>query len=79
MSAASQFRSALPFEDLTKRMTAAQLRLLGILGREFFSDVIKQLEVALLGILLQSGNKSPGHCSSGLTGNVRVLSVSRVS
>jgi hypothetical protein len=44
---------------LTERMTAAQLRLLCILCGELVSNAVKELDVALLRILLHGGNKGP--------------------
>lgn len=40
-------------------MAAAQLRLLRILCGELVSDAVKELDVALLGILLHGGDKGP--------------------
>ena len=56
-------------------MTAAQLRLLGIFGFQFISDAVQQLDVALLGVLLQGGDEGPAHCAGGLACDGGVLSV----
>jgi hypothetical protein len=40
-------------------MATAQLWLLGILCREFVSDAVEELDVALLRILLHGGNEGP--------------------
>ena len=39
-------------ERRTERMTAAQLRLLGVLGLELVADAVEELDVALLRVLL---------------------------
>lgn len=43
----------------TKWMTAAKLRLLRILVLELRANAVEQLHVALLRILLESGDESP--------------------
>jgi hypothetical protein len=48
-------------------MTATQLRLLAILSLELITDAIQQLDVALVGILLESINKRPRHGTRGLS------------
>lgn len=58
-------------------MAAAQLRLLCILALEFVADAVKQLHVALLGILLQGSDKGPGHSPSSLAGDSCVLTIKR--
>lgn len=63
----------------TKRMTAAQLRLLLVLALQLFADAVEQLDVALLRVLLERGNESPRHGAGGLTSNVRVLPVERLN
>jgi len=50
-------------------MTAAQLRLLAVLCRELVAYTIEQLDVALVGILLQRSDKSPRHGARGLAAN----------
>jgi hypothetical protein len=50
-------------------MTTRQLRFLRVLRLQDFSDAVEQLDVALVGVLLNSGNKSPGHCTCGLRCN----------
>lgn len=54
-------------------MTAAKLRLLRVLGLELFTDAVEQLNVALLRVLLEGGDESPGHGSGGLASDVCVL------
>jgi hypothetical protein len=44
---------------LTERMAAAQLWLLCIFSGKLVSDAVKELDVALLRILLHGGDKSP--------------------
>lgn len=56
-------------------MTAAKLRLLRILARELVTDAVEQLHVALLRVLLEGRDESPGHGARGLAGNVRILPV----
>ena len=60
-------------------MAAAQLRLLRIFALELIADVVKQREVALLGIFLERGDKGPGHGASSLTTDLSVLPVTYVS
>lgn len=52
---------------LTKRVTAAQLRFLRILGRQLVTNAVEQLHVALLRVLLERGDERPGHGAGGLT------------
>lgn len=52
--------------ELTKRVATGELRLLCILGGQFVSDAVEQLNVALLRVLLESRNERPGHGTSGL-------------
>jgi hypothetical protein len=59
----------------TQRMTTAQLRFLCILLRQFISDAIEQLYVALLRVLLHSCNEGPGHGACGLCCYGRVGSI----
>jgi len=47
-------------------MTARQLRLLGILGLKHITDAVEQLDIALLGVRLESRDESPGHGTRGL-------------
>lgn len=54
-------------------MTAAQLRLLGILGRKLVPNAVQQLDIALLGILPQGSDESPRHGASGLASDLGVL------
>lgn len=61
---------------LTKWMAAAQLRLLRVLGLEFVTNAVEELDVALLWILLKSRHKSPRHGSSSLASDVCVLPIS---
>jgi hypothetical protein len=44
---------------LTERMATAQLRLLGIFGSELVSDAVKELDVALLRVLLHCRDEGP--------------------
>lgn len=55
--------------SLTQWMAARELRFLRIFGREFVTDAVQQLDVALLGILLHGGDEGPRHGASGLCGN----------
>ena len=54
-------------------MTAAQLRLLRVFTLQFVTDAVKQLHVALLGILLERGDEGPRHGARCLAGDLRVL------
>ena len=56
-------------ERPTQRMAATQLRLLRILASQLVSDAIQQLNIALLRVLLQCGDKSPRHCARSLSAN----------
>lgn len=56
-------------------MTAAELRLLRILGLELITNTIEQLDVALLGVLLEGRNERPRHGSCSLARDVCVLPV----
>jgi len=60
-------------------MTAAQLRLLRVLRLELITDRVKQLDIALLWVLLECGNESPGHRACGLAGDLCVLPVEEVN
>lgn len=62
----------LAWRRLTQWMAAAQLRLLLVFPLKFIADAVQQLHVALLRVLLQSGDERPAHCSSSLPGNVRI-------
>ena len=53
-------------------MTAAQLRFLRILLLQILPDGIKQLDITLLGILLQRRNKRPTHRPRRLPPNIRI-------
>lgn len=53
-------------------MTAAQLRLLRILGRQLIPNAIQQLHIALLRILLHGRDERPAHRARRLRGNRRV-------
>jgi hypothetical protein len=44
---------------LTQWMTAAQLRLLSVLGGELITNAVEQLDVALLRVLLHGGDEGP--------------------
>jgi hypothetical protein len=46
---------------LTQRVAAAQLRLLLVLALELLADAVEQLNVALVGVLAQRCDESPGH------------------
>lgn len=50
---------------LTQGMAAAQLRLLLVLALELVSDAVEQLHVALVRVLLETGNEGPGHGARG--------------
>ena len=50
-------------------MAAGKLRLLRVFGGELVSDVVEQLDVALLRILLHGRDESPGHGACGLSGD----------
>ena len=54
---------------LTQRMTATQLRLLAILALKLIANAVQKLHVALIGVLLQAGQESPGHGARSLIGN----------
>ena len=47
-------------------MTARKLGLLGVFRGQLVSDAVEELDVALLRVLLQRGDKSPRHGSSSL-------------
>ncbi len=47
-------------------MTATKLRLLCVFGSELVANVVEQLDVALLRVLLHSGDECPGHGTCGL-------------
>ena len=53
-------------EEHTKWVAARQLRLLGILGLKHITDAVEQLDIALLGVRLESRDESPGHGTRGL-------------
>ena len=55
--------------ELTKWVAARQLRLLGIFCLKNIANAIEQLDVALLWILLDSGDEGPGHGASCLCGD----------
>jgi len=55
--------------SLTQWMAAGKLWFLGVFGGELVTDAVQQLDVALLGILLHSGDEGPGHRTGGLCGN----------
>jgi hypothetical protein len=55
--------------SLTQWMAARELRLLGVFGSKLVTDAVQQLDVALLGVLLHSGDEGPGHGTGGLCGN----------
>lgn len=59
-------------------MTAAKLRLLRVLCLQLITDRVKQLDIALLWVLLECGNESPGHRACGLAGDLCVLPVEGV-
>lgn len=58
-------------------MAAAQLRLLCVLTLELVADAVQELHVTLLGVLLQGGDKGPGHSPSSLPSDICVLSIER--
>lgn len=66
-------------KERTERMTAAQLRLLGVLGLELVANAVEELDVALLRVLLQRRDEGPGHGSCGLAGDLCVLPISEKS
>lgn len=47
-------------------MAAGQLGLLCVSGGKFVADAVEELHVALLGVLLEGGDKGPGHGAGGL-------------
>jgi hypothetical protein len=57
-------------------MAAAQLRLLAILALELITNAVQKLNVALVRVLLQARDESPGHGTRGLTLDRRIGSVS---
>ena len=61
-------------------MAAAQLRLLSVFGFQLLTDAVQELDVGLLWILLESGDKGPGHGTSRLTtdGSIRSEAISEV-
>lgn len=56
-------------------MTTAQLRLLRVFCLQLGADAVQELDIALLRILLQCGDKGPGHGARGLAGDLSVLAV----
>jgi len=54
---------------LTKRMTAAKLRLLCVACLQLVADAIEKLNIALLRILFEGSDKGPRHGASGLRSN----------
>lgn len=56
-------------------MAAAQLRFLSVFTLELGTDAVQQLHVALLRVLLQCCDESPGHGARGLACNLGILSV----
>lgn len=54
-------------------MAATQLRLLGIFTRQLITNAVQQLDIALLGVLPQSGDERPRHGTGGLSGNSCIL------
>lgn len=61
------------FKVLTQRVATAQLRLLGIFGRQLITDTIQQLNITLLRVLAQSGDERPRHGTSSLSGDLGIL------
>ena len=59
-------------------MTAAKLRLLRVLRLQLITDRVKQFDIALLWVLLECGNESPGHRACGLAGDLCVLPIEGV-
>lgn len=51
---------------LTKWVTARELRLLRISGSQFVTNTVEKLYVALLGFLLEGGDKGPRHGTGSL-------------
>ena len=72
-------RNTLGGERRAQWVTAGKLRLLCVFGGELVSDVIEQLDVALLWVLLHRGNESPGHSACGLGGNRGISAMKHVS
>lgn len=60
-------------------MTAAQLWFLSIFRLELSTNAVQELYVALLRVLLQSCDECPRHGTSGLAGDVCILSKKEVS
>lgn len=75
----SKLKSTRFWRELTQRMTAAELRLLRILALQLITNAVKQLDVALLRVLLQRGDKCPAHSTSSLATYGRVGTVNLVS
>lgn len=50
-------------------MAARELWLLGIFGGQLVADAVEELDVALLGVLLERVDKCPGHGTRSLRGN----------
>lgn len=61
---------------LTKRMAAAQLRLLLVFPFELFADAVEQLHVALLRVLFQRRDERVRHGARSLATNLSVGTVS---
>jgi hypothetical protein len=53
----------------TKRVTARELGLLGVLLHQNISDVVQQLNIGLVRIGLESRDESIGHGTGSLVGN----------
>ncbi len=66
-------------ERLTQWVTAAQLRLLGVLGGKLVTNTVQKLNVALLRILLHGSDESPRHSTSSLSGDCSIGPVRIVS
>jgi len=60
-------------------MAAAELRLLSIFGSKLVTNVVEQLDVALLWVLFHSGDKSPRHGSCGLCSDSGIRPIGIVS
>lgn len=56
----------------TEGMATGQLGLLSIAGRQLVTDTVEELDIALLGVLLEGSDEGPRHGASGLEADARV-------
>lgn len=60
-------------------MTAGELRLLRVASCEFVTNTIEELDIALLGVLLEGTDEGPGHGTGSLRGDSGIGTIEMVS